>query len=180
MDLGEDVNTPTTRLLTLLNVSALKSRKRIREDSPAPEKLNKRKTVKIAEDIDLDSGPLILHDKTNNGVEDDAIGRNEANDGVDLQGMAFVSTIQGSVLQCILRQIPLHYTNSTMDQTPILYQMYQETLWTKDAGSLRGRKLVNYQRCLLYEMKIPPLHRKNWPKRQQYVQSLAHHILLMS
>ncbi|KAG2148663.1 DUF1253-domain-containing protein [Suillus bovinus] len=84
MDLGENVNTPTTRLLTLLNVSALKSRKRTRdEDSPAPEKLNKRKTVKIAEDITLDPGPSILHDRTNNGIDDEVIGGNEENDEVN-------------------------------------------------------------------------------------------------
>lgn len=42
----EDANTPTTRLLTLLNVSALKSRKRPGEDSYYPrEKLNKRRSV---------------------------------------------------------------------------------------------------------------------------------------
>ncbi|KAH0827979.1 digestive organ expansion factor [Lanmaoa asiatica] len=41
----EDANTPTTRLLTLLNVSALKSRNRPREDSYPREKLNKRKCI---------------------------------------------------------------------------------------------------------------------------------------
>ncbi|OAX39772.1 DUF1253-domain-containing protein [Rhizopogon vinicolor AM-OR11-026] len=85
MDLDEDVNTPTTRLLTLLNVSALKSRKRTRnEDPPAHEKLNKRKTVRLAEDIILDLAPSISHDKTDNGVED-AI---EINDNIDLQDTA--------------------------------------------------------------------------------------------
>ncbi|KAG1752785.1 DUF1253-domain-containing protein [Suillus lakei] len=87
MDLDENVNTPTTRLLTLLNVSALKSRKRSRdEDSPAPEKLNKRKTVKLAEDITLNPGPSILHDETYNDADDEVIGGNEENDDVDLQG----------------------------------------------------------------------------------------------
>lgn len=42
MDL-EDANSPTTRLLTLLNVSALKSKKRPTEDLYPREKLNKRK-----------------------------------------------------------------------------------------------------------------------------------------
>ncbi|KAF8134540.1 digestive organ expansion factor [Boletus edulis] len=41
----EDANTPTTRLLTLLNVSALKSRKRPTEDPLPREKLNKRKAL---------------------------------------------------------------------------------------------------------------------------------------
>lgn len=41
----EDANTPTTRLLTLLNVSALKSRKHPSEDSYPREKLNKRKST---------------------------------------------------------------------------------------------------------------------------------------
>ncbi|KAG2135423.1 DUF1253-domain-containing protein [Suillus clintonianus] len=86
MDLGDNVNTPTTRLLTLLNVSALKSRKRPRdEDLPAPEKLNKRKTVKLAEDITLDPGPSILFDKTNNAADEEVTGGNEENDGVDVQ-----------------------------------------------------------------------------------------------
>ncbi|KAG9316733.1 digestive organ expansion factor, partial [Chiua virens] len=40
---SEDANSPTTRLLTLLNVSALKSRKRPTEDSYPREKLNKRR-----------------------------------------------------------------------------------------------------------------------------------------
>ncbi|KAG2363330.1 hypothetical protein BDR07DRAFT_1404667 [Suillus spraguei] len=85
MDLGESVNTPTTRLLTLLNVSALKSRKRTRdEDSPAP-KLNKRKTVRLAEDITLDPSPSILHDRTNNDVDDEVVGGDEENDSMDLQ-----------------------------------------------------------------------------------------------
>ncbi|KAJ8584542.1 DUF1253-domain-containing protein [Rhizopogon salebrosus TDB-379] len=80
MDPGEDVNTPTTRLLTLLNVSALKSRKRTRdEDPPAHEKLNKRKTVKLADDINLDPGPSILHDKTNINAEN-TIGTIEESD----------------------------------------------------------------------------------------------------
>lgn len=39
----EDANAPTTRLLTLLNVSALKSRKRPVADSYPREKLNKRR-----------------------------------------------------------------------------------------------------------------------------------------
>ncbi|KAG2051932.1 digestive organ expansion factor [Suillus hirtellus] len=86
MDLGENVNTPTTRLLTLLNVSALKSRKRTRdEDSPAPEKLNKRKTVKLVEDVTLDPGPSMLCDRTNNGTNDEVLGGNEENDDVDPQ-----------------------------------------------------------------------------------------------
>ncbi|KAJ8584268.1 DUF1253-domain-containing protein [Rhizopogon salebrosus TDB-379] len=87
MDPGEDVNTPTTRLLTLLNVSALKSRKRTRdEDPPVHEKLNKRKTVKLADDISisLDTGPSILHDKTNISAEN-IIGTNEESDNVDSQ-----------------------------------------------------------------------------------------------
>lgn len=41
----EDANAPTTRLLTLLNVSALKSKKRPREDPYPREKLNKRRCV---------------------------------------------------------------------------------------------------------------------------------------
>lgn len=44
----EDANSPTTRLLTLLNVSALKSRKRPREDPYPREKLNKRKCLNSA------------------------------------------------------------------------------------------------------------------------------------
>jgi len=80
MDLGEDINTHTTRLLTLLNVSALKSRKRTRdEDLHAHEKLNRRKTIKLAEDMDLDPD-----DKINPDVED-ATGANEDSD--ELQGM---------------------------------------------------------------------------------------------
>lgn len=87
MDLGENVNTPTTRLLTLLNVSALKSKKRTCDEDLLPfEKLNKRKTVKLAEDITLDPGPSILCDSTNNGTEDEVAGGNEENDGVDSQG----------------------------------------------------------------------------------------------
>lgn len=87
MDLGENVNTPTTRLLTLLNVSALKSKKRTRDEDLLPfEKLNKRKTVKLAEDITLDPGSSILCDSTNNGTEDEVAGSNEENDGVDSQG----------------------------------------------------------------------------------------------
>lgn len=39
----EEANSPTTRLLTLLNVSALKSRKRPSEDPYPREKLNKRR-----------------------------------------------------------------------------------------------------------------------------------------
>ncbi|KAL4074091.1 hypothetical protein V8B97DRAFT_1938099 [Scleroderma yunnanense] len=49
----EDANSPTTKLLTLLNVSALKSRKRaqVTEDPHTHEKLNKRrKSIKFAED----------------------------------------------------------------------------------------------------------------------------------
>lgn len=88
MDLGENVNTPTTRLLTLLNVSALKSRKRTRdEDPPAHEKLNKRKPIKLAEDISLEPEPSILHDKINQGIED-AVRTNEDSD--NLQGMLLV------------------------------------------------------------------------------------------
>ncbi|KAG1751370.1 uncharacterized protein EDB91DRAFT_1105029 [Suillus paluster] len=63
--------------------SALKSKKRIREeDSPAPEKLNKRKTVKLAEDIALAPGPSILQDKTNNSADDEAIGGTEDNEDI--------------------------------------------------------------------------------------------------
>jgi U3 small nucleolar RNA-associated protein 25 len=87
MDLGENVNTPTTRLLTLLNVSALKSRKRTCDEDLQPlEKLNRRKTVKLAEDITLDPGPSILCDTTNNGTGDEVAGGNEEDDGVDSRG----------------------------------------------------------------------------------------------
>lgn len=44
----EDANTPTTRLLTLLNVSALKSKKHPREDPYPREKLNKRRCLNFA------------------------------------------------------------------------------------------------------------------------------------
>jgi len=87
MDFDGDAS--TTRLLTLLNVSALKSRKRTWDDDPpAREKLNKRKTARLAEDISSDPGPSISH-KTDSGVED-AIGINEDTDNVDLQGMLSV------------------------------------------------------------------------------------------
>jgi hypothetical protein len=169
MDLGENVNTPTTRLLTLLNVSALKSRKRTRdEDSPALEKLNKRKTVKLAEDITLDPGPSILSDSTNNGTDDEVVGGNEENDGVDSQGTLSV-WFRCEMYSKTLRQISLRHTNNTMDLIQSLYQMHQEVLWIKNAGRHLGRKLANYQLCLVYEMKITSLHRENWPKRQQYV-----------
>jgi hypothetical protein len=169
MDPGEDVNTPTTRLLTLLNVSALKSRKRTRdEDPPVHEKLNKRKTVKLADDISisLDPGPSILHDKTNISAEN-TIGTNEESDNVDSQGM--LSVPSKKVFTNAGHQILLRCTNNIMDQIPISYQMRQEALWTNDDGHLPGRKWVNYRQCLVYETKIPPLRRKNSPKRQQYV-----------
>ncbi|KAH7888881.1 DUF1253-domain-containing protein [Phlebopus sp. FC_14] len=63
----EDTSTPTTRLLTLLNVSALKSRKRAFEDEDAylQEKLNKRKSIKLAAEPELDASPSFPPDKTN-------------------------------------------------------------------------------------------------------------------
>lgn len=142
MDLGENVNTPTTRLLTLLNVSALKSRKRTRdEDSPAPEKLNKRKTVKLVEDVTLDPGPSMLCDRTNNGTDDEVLGGNEENDDVDPQGTSLVWFKE--MYSKVLRQILLRHTNSITDQIQSLYQMHQEALWINDTGRLRGRKLAN-------------------------------------
>jgi hypothetical protein len=171
MDLGENVNTPTTRLLTLLNVSALKSRKRTRdEDSPAP-KLNKRKTVKLAEDITLDPGPSILHDRTNNDADDEVVGGDEDNDDMDSQGT--LSVWFREMYSNTLRQILHHHTNSIMDQILILYQRHQEALWIKGAGRLRGRKLAHYELCLVYETRTPSLHRKNWLNRQQYVVSCS-------
>jgi U3 small nucleolar RNA-associated protein 25 len=47
---AEDANTPTTRLLTLLNVSALKSRKRPSEAPYPREKLNKRRHLNTTAD----------------------------------------------------------------------------------------------------------------------------------
>ena len=45
-----DVDSTTTRLLTLLNASAVKPGKRKREEPPLPsEKLNKRKSVQFSE-----------------------------------------------------------------------------------------------------------------------------------
>jgi hypothetical protein len=142
MDPGEDVSTPTTRLLTLLNVSALKSRKRTRdEDPPAHEKLNKRKTVKLADAINLDPGPSILHDKTNISAEN-TLGTTEESDN-DSQGM--LSVPSKKVFTNAGHQILLHCTNNIMDQIPISYQMRQEVLWTNDDGHLPGRKWVNYR-----------------------------------
>ncbi|KAG6335257.1 hypothetical protein ID866_3832 [Astraeus odoratus] len=70
----EDANLPTTKLLTLLNVSALKSRKRNGDiqDVSAKEKLNKRrKSARFEEEV---TSEPILHDKTNalSGEEDEA------------------------------------------------------------------------------------------------------------
>lgn len=69
---AEDANSPTTKLLTLLNVSALKSRKRaqVTEDPHTNEKLNKRhKSIKFTENDTLapsihqdESGSLVEHD----------------------------------------------------------------------------------------------------------------------
>ncbi|KIJ68111.1 hypothetical protein HYDPIDRAFT_107761 [Hydnomerulius pinastri MD-312] len=72
----EDAQTPTTRLLTLLNVSALRSRKRMREteESFSHEKLNKRKAVKVAAELEEEPGHSILQDKTNSQTEDEAAG----------------------------------------------------------------------------------------------------------
>ena len=47
---AEDENTPTTRLLTLLNVSALKSRNRPSETPYPREKLNKRRHLNSTTD----------------------------------------------------------------------------------------------------------------------------------
>jgi len=61
----EDANSPTTKLLTLLNVSALKNRKRARvtEGPHTNEKLNKRrKSIKFAAD---DTPEPLLQDTTN-------------------------------------------------------------------------------------------------------------------
>ncbi|KIM69268.1 hypothetical protein SCLCIDRAFT_1208697 [Scleroderma citrinum Foug A] len=72
----EDANSPTTKLLTLLNVSALKNRKRARvtEDPHRNEKLNKRrKSIKFAAD---DTPEPILQDTTNtpeNGAAADGV-----------------------------------------------------------------------------------------------------------
>jgi hypothetical protein len=47
-----DVDSTTTRLLTLLNASAVKPGKRKREEPPLPsEKLNKRKSVQFSEGL---------------------------------------------------------------------------------------------------------------------------------
>ncbi|KAF9237553.1 digestive organ expansion factor [Melanogaster broomeanus] len=60
----EDANTPTTQLLTLLNVSALKSRKRMRDteesESGPHEKLNKRKPNKFNAEPECEAGPSEL------------------------------------------------------------------------------------------------------------------------
>ena len=53
MEDANDPSTITTRLLTLLNVSATKSlkRRRLYDELTTPVKLNKRKSVRISEDI---------------------------------------------------------------------------------------------------------------------------------
>lgn len=62
----EDANTTTTRLLTLLNVSALKSRKRPREDPYPREKLNKRKYLNpIAAGLRPEPDPTELQNEAN-------------------------------------------------------------------------------------------------------------------
>jgi U3 small nucleolar RNA-associated protein 25 len=94
----EDANTPTTRLLTLLNVSALKSRKRTRDteesESGPHEKLNKRKSNKFTgAEPEREAGPSVFHGKTNAhpdghvGVDDEEIEETEG-DGNDPAGKA--------------------------------------------------------------------------------------------
>lgn len=63
---AEDANTPTTRLLTLLNVSALKSRKRPGEAPYPREKLNKRKHLNSTT-----NGPSELQNEAVNQPGDD-------------------------------------------------------------------------------------------------------------
>lgn len=72
MDL-EDANSPTTRLLTLLNVSALKSKKRPAEDPCPREKLNKRKHVNstAADSLQSEPDPSVPQNETTFQSSDD-------------------------------------------------------------------------------------------------------------
>lgn len=65
----EDANTPTTRLLTLLNVSALKSTKRPSEDPYPREKLNKRR---CADKPRFEPEPSELQNETVSQPDDDS------------------------------------------------------------------------------------------------------------
>ena len=57
----DDTNAVTTRLLTLLNVSATKvdKRKRSYEDDPPPEKLNKRKSIRFSDSENHSDSPAV-------------------------------------------------------------------------------------------------------------------------
>ncbi|EIW82849.1 DUF1253-domain-containing protein [Coniophora puteana RWD-64-598 SS2] len=71
-----DGNSQTTRLLTLLNVSALKSKKRVVEPEDAPERRKKRRGIKFSDaesDLNTDTSPEATADTTiapQNAVED--------------------------------------------------------------------------------------------------------------
>ncbi|KAH7913241.1 digestive organ expansion factor [Hygrophoropsis aurantiaca] len=93
MDEADEENTPTTRLLTLLNVSALKRKRPLDSDSPVPEisrqKLNKRKAVGFAANLEsgpskvVDSGDVEDGSKNENQDTEEDLGANaggEAND----------------------------------------------------------------------------------------------------
>ena len=80
MDLG-DANSPTTRLLTLLNVSALKSKKCPTEDLYPREKLNKRKCP--AAELRSEPDPSGLQNEATFQPSDDI---DTAEQEVDVQG----------------------------------------------------------------------------------------------
>ena len=145
----DDGNSVTTKLLTLLNISATKigKRKRVDDDFVPAEKLNKRKSVTIvtespteksSEQEDVTAEKEVLDDEGGiPGKDEEEAANDNADDGVSHRKRLV------TLLNHFSPQILLMRTNDISGPLRLYYRNLQELPLNKIIGKLQERNLAS-------------------------------------